>query len=172
MGALKYVEELQAIRSTHYQPSFAAMDIDEGESHLSASSIGQRPEAFPSPLLATVIEQLAAKLRAKLLSASDALALFSYVRILLLRIASKSADLALCKAFGDKVFALVEDQTLFHERTSVESAIRREVALLRNSFDQLEAPVPPSSYVADTDVQERLTQIEKLLERELLLTFW
>ena len=147
----KYVEELQAI----YIPHASA----------STSSIGERPEAFPSPLITTVVEQLGAKLRGTLLTPSDALALFSFVRKLVLRMAGKSVDLGLPKAFTEKIRALVEDQTLFPDSPIMEGAIRREVQLLSSSMGVLQEASTTPIDASTPGVREFLLQVEKMPER-------
>lgn len=147
----KYVEELQAI----YIPHASA----------STSSIGERPEAFPSPLITTVVEQLGAKLRGTLLTASDTLALFSFVRKLVLRMAGKSVDLGLPKAFTEKIRALVENQTLFPDSPIMEGAIRREVQLLSSSMAVLQEASATPIDASTPGVHEFLAQVEKMPER-------
>ncbi|TBU65164.1 ribosome 60S biogenesis N-terminal-domain-containing protein [Dichomitus squalens] len=149
----KYVEELQTL--------YASSRSSSGE----ASSIGQRPDAFPSPLLATVVEQLGAKLRGKLLSPSDALALFSFVRKLLLRIVGKTADLALPQAFAAKIAELVEDD-IYLEYPTMKDAIDREVALLVSSMGQLHNPIAAPSQSTSPAVLAFLEQVERLPDPE------
>lgn len=161
----KYVEELQAVYTAH-DPVSSSMNVDTDDAQQHAASIGQRPEAFPSPLLATVIEQLGAKLRAKLLSFSDTLALLSFVRKLLLRMASKSTNLVLCKAFSEKVAALVEGQALFAQHATREAAVRREVVLLTTSITQLQTPATVSDQNTTGGVQDYLTRVEQSPDRE------
>ncbi|KAL7281927.1 hypothetical protein ACG7TL_003394 [Trametes sanguinea] len=150
----KYVEELQAIYNSAVQQG------QDPQGHV--SSIGERPEAFPSPLFATLLEQLGAKLRSKLLSPLDALALFAFARKLALRITTKSIDLTLCRAFVDKVGALVESQDLFPEYSTMSTAIKREVMLLRDEMAQLQDPREPMDYDGNDDVREFLARVEGL----------
>ncbi|PIL36537.1 hypothetical protein GSI_00226 [Ganoderma sinense ZZ0214-1] len=151
----KYVEEMQAM--------YALSQLSGVDKSL---SIGQRPDTFPSPLLATVVEQLGAKLRGKLLSPSDALALFSFMRKLLLHMASKSIDLALPQAFVTKIAMLVEDQ-LFPEFPVMKEAIDREVALLVSSMSQLRNPLAAPYEDTSPAVQVFLERVEQLPEPEL-----
>ena len=153
----KYVEELQAMYASGRQSG--------GD----ASSIGQHPEMFPSPFLATVVEQLGAKVKGKLLSPSDALALFAFVRKLLLRIVGKSADLALPQAFVGRIATLVEGD-IFAEHPTVKDAIDREVALLVSSMGQLRNPFAAPSQSTSAAVEAFLEQVEKLPERKRLFT--
>ncbi|KAI0687369.1 ribosome 60S biogenesis N-terminal-domain-containing protein, partial [Cerioporus squamosus] len=148
----KYVEELQALYST---------TTTDGD----ASAIGARPEAFPSPLLATVIEQLGAKLRGRLLTPSDALALFTFVRKLVVLLVGKTSDLALISALVKRINGLVGDATtLFAERTIVEAALTREVALLASSSEQLLSPIAPKSLSSTPDAEEYVTALQELFE--------
>ncbi|KAI0333443.1 hypothetical protein GY45DRAFT_306027 [Cubamyces sp. BRFM 1775] len=148
----KYVEELQAL--------YASASTE----HDRASSIGERPEAYPSPLLATVLEQLSAKMKGKLLSPSDALALFAFTRKLLLRIASKSIGLALLSACVEKIAGLAEGLGLFSEYPTMAAAIRREVSLLRDQLEQLQDPREPMDLDTTPAVQEFLVRAEALDE--------
>ncbi|RPD59503.1 hypothetical protein L227DRAFT_654118 [Lentinus tigrinus ALCF2SS1-6] len=145
----KYVEELQAAYST--------IDGD-------ASAIGTRPEAFPSPLLATVVEQLGAKLRGKLLTPSDALALFTYTRKLLVLLVGKTGDLGFISALVRRVSGLVEGQMLVAESQSVDAAIRREVTLLASSMEQLHSPITPEDRSTPAAVEKYVTTMQKLSE--------
>ncbi|KAI9059024.1 hypothetical protein FKP32DRAFT_1761266 [Trametes sanguinea] len=150
----KYVEELQAIYNS------AVQQTQDREGHV--SSIGERPEAFPSPLFATLLEQLGAKLKSKLLSPSDTLALFAFARKLVMRLATKSMDLALPCAFSDRLGALVEGQNLFPEYSTMSTAIKREVTLLSDEMAQLQDPREPMDHDAHDDVQEFLARVESL----------
>ncbi|KAI0352520.1 hypothetical protein OH77DRAFT_1523331 [Trametes cingulata] len=148
----KYVEELQVLYSS-------ARETRESEG---PASIAERPETFPSPLLATVLEQLAAKLKGKLLSPSDALALFAFTRKLTLRMASKSIDLALAHAIAEKLVTLSNDQELFSQSPTMQAAIRRDVALLQTQLNQLQDPQAPMEEDPASAVQEFLSRVEKL----------
>ncbi|KAI0368460.1 hypothetical protein BV20DRAFT_969281 [Pilatotrama ljubarskyi] len=150
----KYIEELQALYSS-------ARETQDGEG---PASIAERPETFPSPLLATVIEQLTAKIRAKLLTSSDALALFAFVRKLVLRMASKSIDLALPRAIAEKLVTLTGDQELFSQHPTMRAAIRRDVALLQAQLDQLQDPQALMDQEPTPAVQEFLKRVEKIDE--------
>ncbi|KAM5540626.1 hypothetical protein V8D89_005657 [Ganoderma adspersum] len=150
----KYVEEMQAMYASS---RLSGVDV--------SLSIGQRPDTFPSPLLAAVVEQLGAKLRGKLLSPSDTLALFSFMRKLLLRITSKSADLALPQAFVAKIAMLVEDE-LFPGFPAMREAIDREVALLVSSMGQLRNPLAAPCQGTSPAIQAFLERVELLPEPE------
>lgn len=89
---------------------------------------GTTPTATPSPLLATVLEQLAAKN----LGASDALALFTFVRKLAFSLVGKSS--VLC---ARNVSAKAR-QCLAKVDKRVRGACGREVDLLRSALDVLE----------------------------------
>ncbi len=152
----KYVEELQALYST------TTIDAD-------VSAIGTRPEAFPSPLLATVIEQLGAKLRGRLLTPSDALALVTFVRKLLVLLVGKTSDLALTSALVQKISSLLMNPTmLFSERTTVEAALTREMTILKSSLQQLQNPIKPKDRGGDPHFEEYMIGLQERLESEYL----
>ncbi|RDX51579.1 hypothetical protein OH76DRAFT_1554958 [Lentinus brumalis] len=148
----KYVEELQALYST------TTIDAD-------VSAIGTRPEAFPSPLLATVIEQLGAKLRGRLLTPSDALALVTFVRKLLVLLVGKTSDLALTSALVQKISSLLMNPTmLFSERTTVEAALTREMTILKSSLQQLQNPIKPKDRGGNPHFEEYMIGLQERLE--------
>ncbi|KAG2014276.1 hypothetical protein CC2G_011109 [Coprinopsis cinerea AmutBmut pab1-1] len=75
----KYIEEMESFANA----DSTVMDVDStsDSTRLSPSTTGS--VSTPSPLLCTVVEQLAAKVRAKLLSPSDLLAITTFLRKLL-----------------------------------------------------------------------------------------
>ena len=148
----KYVEELQTVYSSVNGDTLA---------------IGTRPETFPSPLLATVLEQLGAKLRGKLLTPSDALALFTFVHKLLVLLVGKTSDLDFISALVRKVGDLAEGATLFPTSPVMEAAIRREVALLASLMEQVRNPATPEDHPAAASVGEYVSELERLSEGEL-----
>ncbi|GBE85449.1 hypothetical protein SCP_0706360 [Sparassis crispa] len=149
----QYLEDLQTLSAPH------AQNQDD-----SSTFNAQESSKYPSPLLITVLEQFGLKLRAKALSPSDALTIMSFLRKLVIRLASKSSTLC----FLERFVVNVEDVTgfLFQEPLSMSpiilAAIRREACLLRSGLSQLRhfsASIAPAPTPA---VQEFLARVEHL----------
>lgn len=77
-----------------------------------------------------VLEQLAAKVSVKVLSASEVLAVASYVRMLVFRLAGKIQDLRLLKNIVAKCDSVVTEDIFLPEYSSINKGIRREVSIL------------------------------------------
>ncbi|KAI0092903.1 ribosome 60S biogenesis N-terminal-domain-containing protein [Irpex rosettiformis] len=92
--------------------------------------------SLPSPLLMTILEQLDAKFTRDLLSPSDCLATVTYIRKLVLRLASKVLDLQPLHALAKRLEALVDKPG----PSSVMTAIGREAQYLSVGLKQLERP--------------------------------
>ncbi|EAU82375.1 hypothetical protein CC1G_06685 [Coprinopsis cinerea okayama7 len=75
----KYIEEMESFANA----DSTAMDVDSTSDSARPSPSTTASISTPSPLLCTVVEQLAAKVRAKLLSPSDLLAITTFLRKLL-----------------------------------------------------------------------------------------
>lgn len=121
-----------------------------------------RSNAYSSPLLMTVLEQLGAKVSNKLLSPSDVLALASFIRRLVLRLSSAQQNLKFLHAFANKVDTILHPDRLFPQQLTMTAAIRREMHILQVSlhrFETLDISRPTAPSVA---VQHFLTQVEQL----------
>jgi nucleolar pre-ribosomal-associated protein 1 len=127
--------------------------------------LAERLDVYPSPLLMTVLEQLDVKVGKKMLSASDVLALASFLRKLVFRLTSKQQGLRFLTSVLTKVDGILHPTRLFSQYSVVTAAIRREVSLLRTC---LEGPQPPSaeSNHPIQEVQDFLYQVEKIPIRE------
>ncbi|PCH41704.1 hypothetical protein WOLCODRAFT_101082 [Wolfiporia cocos MD-104 SS10] len=120
---------------------------------------GQR-EDVPSPLLMTVLEQLSTKMKAKLLTASDALAVISYARKLVQRLCSKVLHLGILDRVVKKLGSItaVEEEALRPSNDLLSAAIRREGVFLGSSLRYLQRP---DRATADMDVAS--AEIDKFI---------
>ncbi|KAF8994562.1 ribosome 60S biogenesis N-terminal-domain-containing protein [Cyathus striatus] len=121
---------------------------------------GERSESHPSPLLMTVLEQLEAKVSRRLLTPSDALALATFVRKLVLRLCSLLSDLRLVRAFVEKIDSVFGKDQLWKEFPVASAAIRREVGMMRK-YCGLDSWQDVASDTSD-DVKVFLSEVEKL----------
>ncbi|KAK0490295.1 ribosome 60S biogenesis N-terminal-domain-containing protein [Armillaria novae-zelandiae] len=136
----RYIEEIQALEPT-------------GD---------QRESQLPSPLLITLSEQLSAKITAKLLSASDVLALATFVRSLVFQLHSSLSQGNALLSFTDKIDGILESQKLFPEYPIVTTTIRREVEILKYCLGHLRIPKSPTPTSIGQDVKSFLRAVEKL----------
>lgn len=121
---------------------------------------------YPSPLLATVKEQLAAKLGAKTLTASDTLSLVTFIRELVFRLHATDLDGLFIRCYVEQIDSILSDAHLFPDFVLVTGTIRREVEIMQYCTRHFSNDiVPPPSTVAK-DVREFLTAVEKLEPRE------
>ncbi|KAJ3554485.1 hypothetical protein NM688_g3084 [Phlebia brevispora] len=123
-------------------------------------SMADSAESFPSPLLMTVLEQLEAKLRGSLVTPSDALSLFSFVRRLLWALAQKAQDIQLLNASIDAVESLLPFSSGFGELIGM--AIGREVRLLRDGLRELACPSEAMVDEVNPVVEEFLRRAEEV----------
>ncbi|KAH6873670.1 hypothetical protein BKA70DRAFT_1450134 [Coprinopsis sp. MPI-PUGE-AT-0042] len=93
----KYIEEMASLSSSPADSD--AMDVDISHQILLDNSATGTP---PSPLLCTVVEQVLAKVRAKLLAPSDLVAIITFVRKVLLGLLGKANVLTLSSGEAEK----------------------------------------------------------------------
>jgi len=113
----RYIEELQGV-----------VKDDTANEHL---------DLYPSPLLLTVVEQLNAKVGAKLLSPSDVLSLASFVRKLIVNLSMKVFNLSLLQSLSLKIDGILAEDRLFSEYPTLTAAVRREVGILESCLLRL-----------------------------------
>ncbi|KAF8622432.1 hypothetical protein AX15_007016 [Amanita polypyramis BW_CC] len=119
----RYIEELQTlIKDTSASRSAPLTD------HLAY---------YPSPLLATVIEQLNVKVGNKLLSPSDVLSLASFVRKLVVNLAMKVSNLALLQSVAKRLDEILSVDRLFPDYSTLTAAVRREMRVLTSCLSRL-----------------------------------
>jgi nucleolar pre-ribosomal-associated protein 1 len=108
-----------------------------------------------SPLLATVIEQISSKITTSF-SPSDTLAIVSFARRLIVRLAGKMEGLGLLVRLSENLVSLPISEIL-EENHVVANAVAQEITLLKNYLTLLGDPAapmpvpesPPSPAVAD-----------------------
>lgn len=159
----RYIEEMESLTSG---------PEDEGGNR---QQQGHASDTSPSPLLMTVREQLLAKLLGHHFTPSDALAVTSFVRRLVLVLASKLEDLGSLERFTEKIVESVSGQIskLFEGSPIVSGAIGREVEILNACLQSYRnGPLEPQVVeMSNPAVQEFLGQLEELPIRQFLLSF-
>lgn len=83
-----------------------------------------------SPLLATVLEQFAAKIRNSLLSPSDTLAVVTYIRMVGFKLSQKQSNVRLAEVIASRIFATMETQSSSATHPSMHAAVEREIKIL------------------------------------------
>ncbi|KAF9046067.1 hypothetical protein BDZ89DRAFT_1155358 [Hymenopellis radicata] len=118
--------------------------------------------SYPSPLLMTVKEQLAAKLGAKTLTASDTLSLATFIRKLVFRLHTTDLDGSFIRCYVEQIDSILSDAHLFPDFVLVTGAIRREVEIMQYCTRHLSDEIVPPPVTVAKDVREFLTAVEKL----------
>ncbi|KAF5371492.1 hypothetical protein D9615_009605 [Tricholomella constricta] len=138
----RYIEELHA--------------LSEADGSSSSSADNFHVDVLPSPLLMTLLEQLQIKINKKALSASDVLALATFLRKLVYRLKSKMQEVRVLRKVADRVDAVLGVECLFSEFGVVTAAIRREVELMR-------ACLVPHRRLLYTEVEEVSEDVKEFL---------
>ena len=137
----RYVEELQAL-------------CHPGNGKLE----GGDPHVLPSPMLVTVLEQIQAKVNGNLLSPSDTLAAITFVRKLMLQMASKLPSLQPLDAVANRIRSLSLDSQ--HLGASVHAAIVREQDRLSACRYDLTAVSSPEAKRHNDSIAELMGQFQ------------
>ncbi|KAI0301899.1 transcriptional repressor TCF25-domain-containing protein [Multifurca ochricompacta] len=117
----------------------------------------------PSPLLATIVEQIFARIAAGL-SPSDTLAIVSFARRLLVRLSGKQGSLELLIRLSERLASLSIDDSLMKKYGIVGKAVEREVEILTNYLfllDNAAAPMVPRGN-SSSAVAEFLDRVESI----------
>ena len=126
-----------------------------------------QPASLPSPLLMTVLEQLEAKLKTGLLSPSDALSIFTYVRKLLWSLAQKVRHIRPLLAIAQSVIPFLPPDAGFGQ--CIQDAIRREIYLSTVGLHHIVDPSPLSTHSHNGTVETFLEKIESVPCREHII---
>ncbi|OCH95273.1 hypothetical protein OBBRIDRAFT_767994 [Obba rivulosa] len=146
----RYLEESQSLWT----------QASRGHTPVETANAADEARRLPSPLLMTVLEQLGAKLKARILSPSDALGVVTYIRRLLWRLASKMSDLSFLHACARRLAELIQPSVLFPESSSLSVAILHEVELAPRVLQHLQSPEFRTSDTSSAAVQEFLALVE------------
>ncbi|KLO07343.1 hypothetical protein SCHPADRAFT_652933 [Schizopora paradoxa] len=91
-----------------------------------------------SPLIMTVMEQLAVKAKNGTLSPSDLLALATYVRKLIVKLMGTQEDLVLVKGISKEISKVLHEPNLCDSHPILTAAIQREASILHTCVSQLQ----------------------------------
>ncbi|KZT20563.1 hypothetical protein NEOLEDRAFT_1140540 [Neolentinus lepideus HHB14362 ss-1] len=142
----KYLEEMDQLLAT---------SSNEASGHSQVISL----------LMATVLEQLAAKMDAGLLSASDILAIATFIRRLCFNVATTLEDSELLLPVAQRVDAVLAVDRLDGNYPVMVKAVRREASILLTSLRRLKGNISIDTHqLVDSDpaVREFLEQVETL----------
>lgn len=113
-------------------------------------AVADRADAYPSPLLMTVLEQLDAKLTHGLLTPSAVLALATFTRKLVSKLASKLQELRFLRVFVGKVDEVLRQERLFEAYPVISASVRREVGMMKRCLGYFEfAELPQMEEAGD-----------------------
>jgi nucleolar pre-ribosomal-associated protein 1 len=121
----------------------------------------------PSPLLATVMEQVFARVSANLLRPLDVLAIVSFVRKLLVRLSGKQGSIVLLVQLSERLSSLPFDDGLTEEHAIARRAVMREIITLKNYLLLLRDPNAFTSPLGSSSpsVTDYLDRIENMTIR-------
>lgn len=147
----KYIEELYSMRNT-------------GQSEGSKTDVSL--QGYPSPLLMTMLEQLSAKISRKSLSASDVLALGTYLRKVLYGILTKENDPSFLQVYADRIDSVLAPENLYPEFPTMTAAIRREIGMLQFSLKPMGTSMVDSVMGEADDVEDFIEMLEQISGRK------
>ena len=128
------------------------------------------PNLHPSPLLMTVVEQLCLNIVNKHLSASDLLAVMTFVRKLMCRLRGEMRTLKPLQLSVDRIDTVLCQSSPFAEYNTLTTAVRREVSILRFCLLHPQTGHLPSPPDLNAMVQRFLTQVEHRQARKCYLS--
>jgi nucleolar pre-ribosomal-associated protein 1 len=117
-----------------------------------------------SPLLATIMEQVFAKVSADILCPLDVLAIVSFVRKLLVRLSGKQGSMVLLVQLSERLSSLPFNDKLTEEHAVVRRAVTREIISLKNYLHLLRDPTALTSPLggSSSSVTDYLDRIENM----------
>jgi nucleolar pre-ribosomal-associated protein 1 len=116
-------------------------ELSNSSSETTTANDYQPGGSILSPLLATVVEQISSKITTSL-SPSDTLAIVSFARRLIVRLAGKMEDLGLLVRLLEKLVSLPVSEIL-EENHVVANAVAQEITILKNHLTLLGDPAAP-----------------------------
>ena len=125
-----------------------------------------------SPLLATVIEQLSSKITTSL-SPSDMLAIVSFARRLIVRLAGKMERLGLLVRLSEKLVSLpVSEILILEENHVVANAVAQEITILKNYLTLLGDPAAPMPVLESPSSPAVADFLDRVENTSLRTTLW
>ncbi|KZT67038.1 hypothetical protein DAEQUDRAFT_694819 [Daedalea quercina L-15889] len=152
----RYLEELQSLCS---EEGGEDVDMDCGIGVVDS-------ESLPSPLLMTIAEQLAAKLRGKRLSPSDVLAMMTFVRKLVCGLMSKTCQLSHLTGYIERLRRDLWPLVVWSDHPLMTTACRSEVEHLESYFLQTVSSSSGAKSDSVPAFEKLLTQLEASLTPE------
>jgi nucleolar pre-ribosomal-associated protein 1 len=113
-------------------------ELSNSSSEITTVNGYQPGGSTPSPLLATVIEQISSKI-ATSLSPSDTLAIVSFARRLIVRLAGKMEGLGLLVRLSEKLVSLPVSEIL-EDNHVITNAVAQEITILKSHLTLLGDP--------------------------------
>jgi nucleolar pre-ribosomal-associated protein 1 len=122
-----------------------------------------------SPLVATVMEQISSRFTSSLCP-SDTLAIISFVRRLLVRLAGKRESLGLIVRLSERLASLPVGETLIEDHAIVANSVTQEITILKHCLLLLDDPAAPITMPANPSsaVADFLDRIENMPLRTTL----
>ncbi|KAI6110769.1 ribosome 60S biogenesis N-terminal-domain-containing protein [Pisolithus croceorrhizus] len=142
-GVVTFLDECtQRCLKTPYRYMEAMADLFQSNDACSpdAVPVDAQVETVASPLLMTVLEQILAKINGRLMSPSDALSVFTFVRQLVFKLASKQEEAGYhaLQVITGKLEARMASDDVFENHPSIRGAIRRELSIATACLRHLE----------------------------------
>lgn len=136
-----------------------------------SSDATQNDALFASPLLMTVLEQTAAKINGRLLTPSDTLAVFTFIRWLTIKLASKQEDpeYSSLRTSIRKIELITSDTDFYKDYPDIRGAVRRELSIVHACLDPRQVAEPDCSAGRqgnDAVIEAFLTRVEQIPVRE------
>lgn len=130
-----------------------------------------RPNAVPSPLFMTVLEQFSAKTPAKTITPSDTLAVATYMRKLAVGMLGKQSNLKYIPLIAKRVDNALGDPKSLEDYPALKTGVARERRLLTSTLGVFDIGVGAAGKSAPSNaaVEEFLTAIETSTPGRLLL---
>lgn len=143
----RYLEELDDLISSNLEPS---TNPAAGTTHHAHSM---------SPLMATCLEQLAARVKASLFDPSDLLAVTTFLRKVVVNLLGNQPSLDPCCAIADKTISIVTKGGAMRNHPAIYTALEKECAILRSSVR-----FPLSKRIVDTCLMEVDDAVQTFLD--------
>ncbi|TFY53062.1 hypothetical protein EVJ58_g9659 [Rhodofomes roseus] len=149
-GPYRYLEELQTL----------CREDDTEDVDMDGTGYRMDDESLPSPLLITIAEQFAAKLKGEHISPSDALAVVTFVRKLVCRLMGKTCQLGYLAKYVERLRRDVWPLLEFAEYPSMTVACRWEAEHLESLISQANFSEAESNTKRNPAIEAHLAKAE------------